>query len=46
MKYFENKECLDIGCGDGSFLLEITVKYKPKKYIGIDLDLQLINQAI
>jgi len=37
--YFENKNCLDIGCGDGYFVIEIKINYNPKKIIGIDIDL-------
>jgi hypothetical protein len=37
---------LDIGCGDGYFVIEIKINYNPKLIKGIDIDLELINQAI
>lgn len=45
-EYFLNKECLDIGCNDGSLTLMLAIKYFPKKMIGIDLDFRLINKAV
>eukprot|EP01017_Pseudomicrothorax_dubius_P016935 TRINITY_DN1915_c0_g1_i1.p1 TRINITY_DN1915_c0_g1~~TRINITY_DN1915_c0_g1_i1.p1 ORF type:complete len:309 (+),score=74.23 TRINITY_DN1915_c0_g1_i1:319-1245(+) len=44
--YFLNRECLDIGCNDGSLTIMLAIKYFPKKIIGVDVDYKLINKAI
>lgn len=43
---FLNKDCLDIGCNDGSLTIMLAIKYFPKKILGIDIDYRLINKAI
>ena len=44
--YFLNKDCLDIGCNDGTLSIMIAIKYFPKSMIGVDIDYRLINKAI
>lgn len=44
--YFLNKECLDIGCNDGSFTLMLAIRFFPKHITGIDIDYTLINKAV
>ena len=44
--YFLNKDCLDIGCNDGSLTIMLAIKYFPKSMLGIDIDFKLINKAI
>ena len=45
-EYFFNKEVLDIGCNDGSVVLQIAIKYFPFKVVGVDIDYRLINKAV
>lgn len=45
-EYFLNKECLDIGCNDGSLTLMLAIRFFPKNIIGVDIDYALINKAI
>ena len=44
--YFLNKDCLDLGCNDGSLTIMIAIKFFPKKITGMDIDYKLINKAI
>ena len=43
--FFQDKNILDIGCGDGTLSIQISKKYNPKKIKGIDIDHKLITQA-
>lgn len=45
-EYFLNKRVLDIGCNDGTFLILVAIRYFPALCSGIDLDYQLVNQAV
>ena len=44
--YFLNKDCLDIGCNDGSLTIMLAIKYFPKNILGVDIDFRLVNKAI
>jgi 7SK snRNA methylphosphate capping enzyme len=45
-EYFANKTILDIGCNDGTVVLQIALRFLPKLIRGIDIDYTLINKAI
>ena len=44
-EWFENKDCLDIGCNVGHLTLYIGRHYNPKSLLGIDIDDNLIKSA-
>eukprot|EP00112_Aurelia_sp_Birch-Aquarium-sp1_P011085 Seg234.4 transcript_id=Seg234.4/GoldUCD/mRNA.D3Y31 product="7SK snRNA methylphosphate capping enzyme" protein_id=Seg234.4/GoldUCD/D3Y31 len=44
-EWFENKDCLDIGCNVGHLTLYIGRHYNPKSLLGIDIDNNLIKSA-
>ena len=43
--YIKSKRCLDIGCNEGKFVLDIARKYVPQRILGIDKDEALIREA-
>jgi len=43
---FLNKNCLDIGCNEGSLTIMIAIRFFPKKIVGLDIDYRLVNKAI
>ena len=45
-EWFKDKDCLDIGCNDGTLTIMIALEYQPKIIEGIDIDYSLIKLAI
>eukprot|EP01039_Chlorochromonas_danica_P007057 gene7057-7804_t len=43
--WFHRKVCLDIGCNDGQFTLQLAEHSQPRSILGIDLDPHLIESA-
>lgn len=43
--WFHHKVCLDIGCNDGQFTLQLAEHFQPRSILGIDLDPHLIESA-
>ncbi|GMH45284.1 hypothetical protein BSKO_13241 [Bryopsis sp. KO-2023] len=41
-KWFNGLDCLDVGCHEGNFTLEIVKKFRPKSMIGVDIDRTLV----
>ncbi|KAG0476080.1 hypothetical protein HPP92_012921 [Vanilla planifolia] len=44
-EWFENKECLDIGCNQGLVTIGIARRFRCRSIIGIDIDKGLIEDA-
>jgi 2-polyprenyl-3-methyl-5-hydroxy-6-metoxy-1,4-benzoquinol methylase len=44
-EWFESKNCLDIGCNDGSFTLDLVSIFNVKHIEGVDIDPKLIQHA-
>lgn len=45
-EWFEGKNCLDIGCNDGTLTIMVAVCYNPKHILGMDIDYKLIKSAV
>ena len=41
----EGKVCLDIGCNEGVIGLELAMEYFSKRFVGVDIDEELIEKA-
>nr|CAB3504703.1 unnamed protein product [Digitaria exilis] len=44
-QWFENKDCLDIGCNQGLVTIGLAMKFKCQRILGIDIDSGLIETA-
>ncbi|WCJ42522.1 7SK snRNA methylphosphate capping enzyme [Euphorbia peplus] len=44
-KWFQGKDCLDIGCNSGIFTIQIAKKFHCRKILGIDIDSGRISDA-
>nr|CAB3481604.1 unnamed protein product [Digitaria exilis]CAB3483689.1 unnamed protein product [Digitaria exilis] len=44
-QWFENKDCLDIGCNQGLVTIGLAMKFKCRRILGIDIDSGLIETA-
>jgi 7SK snRNA methylphosphate capping enzyme len=45
-EWFDNKECLHIGCNDGLITIMLSFFHQPKTLKGIDIDYKLVKKAI
>lgn len=43
---FKNKQVLDIGCNNGFITMEVAKRLEVKTIVGLDIDKQLISQAV
>ncbi|CAL5004970.1 unnamed protein product [Urochloa decumbens] len=44
-QWFENKDCLDIGCNQGLVTIGLAMKFKCRRILGVDIDSGLIETA-
>ncbi|WVZ91879.1 hypothetical protein U9M48_037992 [Paspalum notatum var. saurae] len=44
-QWFENKDCLDIGCNQGLVTIGLAMKFKCRSILGVDIDSGLIETA-
>ncbi|XLS95349.1 hypothetical protein HN51_071357 [Arachis hypogaea] len=44
-EWFEDKECLDIGCNDGTLTISIAKMFRCRSILAIDIDPELVEQA-
>ncbi|XP_015966060.1 probable RNA methyltransferase At5g51130 [Arachis duranensis] len=44
-EWFEDKECLDIGCNDGTLTISIAKMFRCQSILAIDIDPELVEQA-
>ncbi|CAO2202748.1 unnamed protein product [Urochloa humidicola] len=44
-QWFENKDCLDIGCNQGLVTMGLAMKFKCRRILGVDIDSGLIESA-
>lgn len=44
--FFENMDCLELGCNDGQFAFNFLYQFNPKKIRAIDFNYQLLEKAV
>ncbi|KAK4280918.1 hypothetical protein QN277_012471 [Acacia crassicarpa] len=44
-EWFEGKDCLDIGCNNGTITIQIAKKFLCRSILGIDIDYNLVQDA-
>jgi 7SK snRNA methylphosphate capping enzyme len=45
-EWFAGRRCLDIGCNEGLLTLSLAVKYRPARFVGVDIDGALVRRAV
>lgn len=43
--WFQNRNCLDIGCNEGMVTLGLVTRFGTDSMLGLDIDQVLINKA-